>query len=64
MLKKKPIHKKTLTYRQKVTSKASMREKHNNGDPNEIYNCEKCGDVFSSGWALGGHASRVHPGES
>jgi hypothetical protein len=26
--------------------------------------CEKCGEVFTSGWALGGHASRVHPGES
>ena len=26
--------------------------------------CEKCGEIFSSGWALGGHASRVHPGES
>lgn len=26
--------------------------------------CAKCGEEFSSGWALGGHASRVHPGES
>ena len=26
--------------------------------------CSKCGEVFHSGWALGGHASRVHPGES
>ena len=26
--------------------------------------CDKCGDIFNSGWALGGHASRVHPGTS
>jgi hypothetical protein len=32
------------------------------GDENVV--CEKCGEVFTSGWALGGHASRVHPGES
>jgi recombinational DNA repair protein (RecF pathway) len=31
---------------------------------NEKFICEKCGEIFSSGWALGGHASRVHPGES
>jgi len=30
----------------------------------EQFICEKCGEQFSSGWALGGHASRVHPGES
>ena len=30
----------------------------------ENFLCEKCGEVFTSGWALGGHASRVHPGES
>ena len=30
----------------------------------ETFICEKCGEVFLSGWALGGHASRVHPGES
>jgi hypothetical protein len=30
----------------------------------EDFICEKCGEVFNSGWALGGHASRVHPGES
>lgn len=30
----------------------------------EKYECGKCGEVFHSGWALGGHASRVHPGES
>jgi len=28
------------------------------------FTCEKCGEVFFNGWALGGHASRVHPGES
>jgi len=28
------------------------------------YVCPKCNEVFGSGWALGGHASRVHPGES
>lgn len=30
----------------------------------EKFICEKCGEIFTSGWALGGHASRVHPGES
>lgn len=30
----------------------------------EVFQCLKCGEIFASGWALGGHASRVHPGES
>lgn len=30
----------------------------------EKFYCDKCGETFPSGWALGGHASRVHPGES
>ena len=30
----------------------------------EVFVCDKCGEKFQSGWALGGHASRVHPGES
>ena len=31
---------------------------------NEVFVCEKCGEEFPSGWALGGHASRVYPGKS
>lgn len=30
----------------------------------DVFVCDKCGEKFQSGWALGGHASRVHPGES
>ncbi len=33
-------------------------------NPNERFICDKCGEIFNSGWALGGHASRVHPGRS
>lgn len=33
-------------------------------DLKDKYVCARCGEAFHSGWALGGHASRVHPGES
>jgi hypothetical protein len=33
-------------------------------DGTEVFICGKCGEQFATGWALGGHASRVHPGES
>jgi hypothetical protein len=29
-----------------------------------IFKCEKCKEIFKTGQALGGHMSRVHPGES
>ncbi len=40
----------------------NANEQAQNND--EQFICEKCGEQFTSGWALGGHASRVHPGES
>jgi hypothetical protein len=48
---------KGLTKRISKPSRKAMKEV-------EKFICVKCGEVFHSGWALGGHASRVHPGES
>lgn len=45
-----------------VTKARNQRVLTKNGE--EQFICEKCGEVFTSGWALGGHASRVHPGMS
>ena len=45
-----------------VTNKQkAKKDSHKDADD---FTCEKCGESFGSGWALGGHASRVHPGES
>ncbi|CDW80709.1 UNKNOWN [Stylonychia lemnae] len=52
----KVISKRTL-HNGKLSKKPSSTIKHR-------YVCIKCNEVFTSGWALGGHASRVHPGES
>lgn len=52
----------------KVPKRAAQKSKQPqpilaNGEE-EKFVCDKCGEIFTSGWALGGHASRVHPGES
>jgi hypothetical protein len=48
-----------------VASKDFMRAASNAGNNSRSkFVCVKCNESFSSGWALGGHASRVHPGES
>jgi hypothetical protein len=44
--------------------KSKIEKSHAPSNLEEKFLCEKCGEVFTSGWALGGHASRVHPGES
>ena len=44
--------------------KPKIEKSHAPPSHDENFLCEKCGEVFTSGWALGGHASRVHPGES
>jgi hypothetical protein len=41
-----------------------LSQNNSNNATDENFICDKCGEVFTSGWALGGHASRVHPGES
>ena len=63
---KRTITKKRLSRPPKKTLKGKAScPKPSNAAPKSDgvdFLCEKCGEVFTSGWALGGHASRVHPG--
>ncbi|TNV82309.1 hypothetical protein FGO68_gene8686 [Halteria grandinella] len=61
-LSSKPIMKKKRTSTRKRNRAA--RPRISSLQSSDIFQCSKCGEVFNSGWALGGHASRVHPGES
>ncbi len=60
-LSSKAITKKKVA---KADSPAGNVLQPDNMQEEEKFICEKCGEQFNSGWALGGHASRVHPGES
>lgn len=68
---KTKVIQKTSTQRKKYTKqsdnfiKRTMRAAKKAAKDDKLrFICVKCNEEFSSGWALGGHASRVHPGES
>lgn len=60
---KKPITKSKKTSRKRCRKGKNVKYPKKD-DSKQDFTCEKCGEVFYNGWALGGHASRVHPGES
>jgi hypothetical protein len=63
--RRKAIQKKATKKALSISSRPIIKKKPTQVEKSgEQFQCDKCGEVFSSGWALGGHASRVHPGES
>ena len=64
----RPIHKEKLGSQGMLTKRKAQRKgkrlSFSQKTAPDKFICEKCGEEFQSGWALGGHASRVHPGQS
>lgn len=60
----KPVRKNYLDLASRVNTRKCKTLSLKKADDEDPFKCTKCGEVFTSGWALGGHASRVHPGES